>query len=301
MAQPFDFTDPSAGAAALGGRRATALLSAIGGAWPGLLLAQGMGRPLRIAFLPAASAPRPGRFSAFAAIEEGLRARGHSDLQAQAWFADGQVDRLPALTQQVLQWNPDLIVTNLTRAVVAMSRATRSVPIVMAGSGDQEHRVAARAATLAARHGRAGAGHRGDRMMPRLTSVLGALAAVALGGLPSAAAQPSGRVLKLGWLRPNAAGPAEARALGIPAALKCLGWVEGQNLIIERRWAGGHAARLSELARELVQIAETRQAAAVLELELSVGTVRGPTTLAPLPRSLPSVPRPYSSSRKLRS
>jgi putative ABC transport system substrate-binding protein len=59
--------------------------------------------------------------------------------------------------------------------------------------------------------------------------------------------------MKLGWLRPKAAGPAEFQALGIPAALKRLGWVEGQNLIIERRWAGGQVARLPELARELVQ------------------------------------------------
>jgi putative ABC transport system substrate-binding protein len=136
MVQPVDLTDPGPGAATCGARRAAALLCAIGAAWPGLLLAQGVARPTRIAFLSAASAPRQGRFSAFAAIEEGLRARGHSDLQTQAWFADGQADRLPALAQQVLQWHPDLIVTNLTPSVVAMSRATRSVPIVMAGSGD---------------------------------------------------------------------------------------------------------------------------------------------------------------------
>jgi putative ABC transport system substrate-binding protein len=90
-------------------------------------------------------------------------------------------------------------------------------------------------------------------MMQRRTAVLGALAAGALAGLPPAAAQPTGKVFKLGWLRPNSAGPAEFQALGIPAALKRLGWVEGQNLIIERRWGGGQVARLPELARELVQ------------------------------------------------
>jgi putative ABC transport system substrate-binding protein len=90
-------------------------------------------------------------------------------------------------------------------------------------------------------------------MMQRRTVVLGTLAGGALGGLPPAAAQPSGKVFKLGWLRPNAAGPAEFQALGIPAALKRLGWVEGQNLVIERRWGGGQVARLPELARELVQ------------------------------------------------
>jgi putative ABC transport system substrate-binding protein len=68
-----------------------------------------------------------------------------------------------------------------------------------------------------------------------------------------ATAQPAGKVFKLGWLRPNTAGPADFQALGIPAALKRSGWVEGQNLQIERRRADGHASRLPALARELVQ------------------------------------------------
>jgi putative tryptophan/tyrosine transport system substrate-binding protein len=87
----------------------------------------------------------------------------------------------------------------------------------------------------------------------RRALVLGAAAGGLLAGLPPAAAQLSGKVFKLGWLRPNAAGPAEFQALGIPAALKRQGWVEGQNLLIERRWADGQVARLPELARDLVQ------------------------------------------------
>ncbi len=89
--------------------------------------------------------------------------------------------------------------------------------------------------------------------MQRRALVLGAAAGGLLAGAPQAAAQPSGKVFKLGWLRPNAAGPAEFQALGIPAALRRQGWVEGQNLVIERRWADGQVARLPELARELVQ------------------------------------------------
>ncbi len=89
--------------------------------------------------------------------------------------------------------------------------------------------------------------------MQRRRWVLGAAAGSALCGLPPVGAQPSGKVFKLGWLRPNAAGPTEFQALGIPAALKGQGWVEGQNLVIERRWADGQLARLPELARDLVQ------------------------------------------------
>jgi putative ABC transport system substrate-binding protein len=117
-------------------RRAVLALLGWATAWPSVLRAQISARPLRIAFLGAGAAPRPGRFSAFEAIEQGLRERGQARLLAQLWYADGQVDRLPALAQQVLQWQPDLIVTNLTPAAVAAQQATRSIPIVMAGAGD---------------------------------------------------------------------------------------------------------------------------------------------------------------------
>jgi len=89
-------------------------------------------------------------------------------------------------------------------------------------------------------------------MMQRRALMLGAVAGSALCSLAPAAAQPSGKVFKLGWLRPNAAGPAEFQGLGITAALQQLGWVEGRNLLIERRFADGQVARLPELARELV-------------------------------------------------
>lgn len=81
-----------------------------------------------------------------------------------------------------------------------------------------------------------------------------AAAGVLLCGLRPAAAQPAGKVLRLGWLRPSAAAPGELQSVGIPAALDRLGWVEGRNLVIERRWAEGQTARLPELARELAQL-----------------------------------------------
>ena len=90
-------------------------------------------------------------------------------------------------------------------------------------------------------------------MTQRRALVLGMAAGGLLAGLPPAGAQPSGKVLKLGWLRPNANSPGEFQALGIPAVLRRQGWVEGQNLVIERRFADGQVARLPELARELVQ------------------------------------------------
>jgi putative tryptophan/tyrosine transport system substrate-binding protein len=118
-------------------RRRTAL-AALGLAAhaPSPLLAQPTDKAWRIAFLGAGSAPRPGQFSSFVAIEAGLRERGFGVLQTRSWYGEGRIDALPALTQQLLAWQPDLIVTNLTPATQAAHRATRTIPIVMAGSGD---------------------------------------------------------------------------------------------------------------------------------------------------------------------
>ena len=90
-------------------------------------------------------------------------------------------------------------------------------------------------------------------MRPRRQLLLGAALGGLLGSLPPALAQPAGKVYKLGWLRPNTPGPSDLQSLGIPAALRRQGWVEGQNLVIERRWASGDVSRLPELARELAQ------------------------------------------------
>ncbi len=100
------------------------------------LRAQATDRPRRIAFLAAGAAPRPGQFNTFETVTAGLRERGHVSLQTQAWFAAGRIDALPALAQQVLAWQPELIVTNLTPAALAAQRATTTLPIVMAGAGD---------------------------------------------------------------------------------------------------------------------------------------------------------------------
>jgi putative ABC transport system substrate-binding protein len=65
-------------------------------------------------------------------------------------------------------------------------------------------------------------------------------------------AQASGKVFRLGWLRPTAPGGAAFMSTGMTDALRQLGWVEGQNLRIEARYADGQPDRLPALARELV-------------------------------------------------
>ena len=69
------------------------------------------------------------------------------------------------------------------------------------------------------------------------------------------AQQPAGRVAKVAIISPflRSAAPAPAFEAFI-GTLRDLGWVEGRNVLFERRWAEGHADRLPALAAELVQL-----------------------------------------------
>jgi putative ABC transport system substrate-binding protein len=74
---------------------------------------------------------------------------------------------------------------------------------------------------------------------------------------PLAEAQPPTKVYRIGWLRPDSPPsppgsypPQEA----FRQRLRELGYVEGQNLVIEARYAEGREERLPELAAELVRL-----------------------------------------------
>ena len=71
----------------------------------------------------------------------------------------------------------------------------------------------------------------------------------------AAGAQPAGKVYRVGILGDKALDPAETRlwqAFGL--GLRERGWNEGVNIQIEYRWVEGNAARLPELAAELVRL-----------------------------------------------
>jgi putative ABC transport system substrate-binding protein len=71
----------------------------------------------------------------------------------------------------------------------------------------------------------------------------------------AAAAQQAGRLYRVMLLGEKASDPAEARLWQIfRLALRERGWREGENLLIESRWAEGNAARLPELAADLVRL-----------------------------------------------
>ena len=64
-------------------------------------------------------------------------------------------------------------------------------------------------------------------------------------------AQQRGKVYRVGYLGLGA--KRDALADSLLRALHDLGYAEGQNLVMEFRWAAGDAARLPDLADELVR------------------------------------------------
>jgi len=80
------------------------------------------------------------------------------------------------------------------------------------------------------------------------------LAPFAFGAAPRAAeAQQSGKVYRIGYLSAPSRASVEQVLQAFLRALRELGWIEGQNLVIEYRWAEGKIERLPDLAAELVR------------------------------------------------
>jgi ABC-type uncharacterized transport system substrate-binding protein len=56
--------------------------------------------------------------------------------EAQSRWAEGNYDRLPDLAAELVRLKVDVLVTAGTKAVLGAHRATTTIPIVMASSGD---------------------------------------------------------------------------------------------------------------------------------------------------------------------
>ncbi|MFL6799913.1 MAG: ABC transporter substrate-binding protein [Xanthobacteraceae bacterium] len=104
-----------------------------------------------------------------------------------------------------------------------------------------------------------------------MTLLGGATAAWSL----SAGAQQGERVRRIGLLYGGSEADTQAQA-GVAAflnGLRELGWVPGQNIAIEQRFAGGDGERMRVLARELIDlrpelvVAQTTPAVAALQVE----------------------------------
>src|SRR4030095_12154589 len=83
-------------------------------------------------------------------------------------------------------------------------------------------------------------------------SILVGVVLLALGVI--AEAQQPGKVPRLGYLSPVDAATDSPRAEGIRQALHELGYIEGQNIASEYRYAEGKLDRVPELAAELVRL-----------------------------------------------
>jgi len=74
-----------------------------------------------------------------------------------------------------------------------------------------------------------------------------------LASRPADAQQARG-MRRIGWLSPEAAADGLPNLEALRAGLRQLGYVEGQNITIEARWADGRSERLPQLAAELVRL-----------------------------------------------
>ena len=80
-------------------------------------------------------------------------------------------------------------------------------------------------------------------------SVVGGILAAPL----TAESQQAGKVYRVGYLSTPTRESVEHGLEAFLRKLRELGWVDGQNLIIEYRWAEGNVERLPDLAADLVQ------------------------------------------------
>ena len=94
--------------------------------------------------------------------------------------------------------------------------------------------------------------------MTALRSVVIVSLTLALVAAPLVAeAQQAGRPWRLGVLRLDSPPPAEAEPASVRQlreGLRDLGYVEGRDIVVDVRWAGGQLARLRPLAAELVRL-----------------------------------------------
>jgi putative ABC transport system substrate-binding protein len=110
-------------------------------------------------------------------------------------------------------------------------------------------------------------------------SVLGGT--VAAWPLAAQAQQPT-KVARIGFLR--AAGPNEKEFNAFRTGLHALGYVEGQNIVIEQRYAAGAYDRVSELAADLVR------------LNMDVIVVDGPAAAKPAKAAIANIPIVFTLS-----
>ena len=104
--------------------------------------------PLAARAQQAAKIPRVGLLSTFSpsetrpwhqALRQGLRDLGWvegENISIEYRYAEGRLDRLPAIATDLVRLKVDLIFTDTTSPALAAKNATRSIPIVVASASD---------------------------------------------------------------------------------------------------------------------------------------------------------------------
>jgi putative ABC transport system substrate-binding protein len=96
-------------------------------------------QPKRVPRIGYLSALDPARESARAeAIRLALRERGYMEGQNIATeyrYAEGKIDRLPELAAELVRLKVDIIMTTGANPTLAAKNATKTIPIVMMGTG----------------------------------------------------------------------------------------------------------------------------------------------------------------------
>src|SRR6266705_1057430 len=101
--------------------------------------AQQQGKVWRIGFLAPRSRPASLDSDIFGAFSNGMRELGYvegKNLVIEWRFADGKLERFPDLAAELVQLKVDIIVTAGATAISAAQKATTTIPIVMASTGD---------------------------------------------------------------------------------------------------------------------------------------------------------------------
>ena len=106
-------------------------------------------------------------------------------------------------------------------------------------------------------------------------TVLGALLAAPLG----AEAQQAARIPRIGVLHPGAPATSSHFAAAFTEGLRELGYLEGQNIVVERRFGEAKAERLSDIAAELVRL---KVDVIVTSTDPGIAAVKRQTQLIPI-------------------
>jgi putative ABC transport system substrate-binding protein len=102
-------------------------------------LGQPAGKVWRIGFLGPTAATSPVWMARVEQMRVGLRELGYAEgrnIAIDFRWAEGKLERLPALAAELVGLKPDVLVTATTPCAMAAKGATQSIPIVLASVGD---------------------------------------------------------------------------------------------------------------------------------------------------------------------